>query len=376
MAFGLSLALGPVFLILMKKGFDFKVSKSKIISILLLSTLLIIHLFFASLYFPEAINIKSIISILYFFLLSLSALILYTFLQRANKEKLHQSIYFLFFILSCILFLKSIFILSNNSIFNGKAMFIFKEPSHFALIYSIFLMYFMICPGRYKGSVFLFVVICSLLIESLALVSAALISLTAYFVTIRNKRVFLILIVLVPFLIGVVFLLGDAEYFTERLMITEESENLSVLVFLSGFERALLVYEKSGWLGGGFQSMGNLGVYGSLQDKILNLSGGHLNIQDGGTLAAKIIFEFGILGIALLVLYISSFTYMMLKGPKKNDYLNKFLWSSFMCLFLSLFVRGVGYFSPSVFFALCFMISKLGVIQLRKAKKLPARKLV
>ena len=86
-----------------------------------------------------------------------------------------------------------------------------------------------------------------------------------------------------------------------------------------------------------------------------------LNITDGGFLAAKLICEFGIIGLLLVLAYLV----LALKSVVKINHLNNqniigsdsykkqiFMYGIVVAYFTEIMLRGYGYFSPGLFFLL------------------------
>jgi hypothetical protein len=150
---------------------------------------------------------------------------------------------------------------------------------------------------------------------------------------------------------------GAAGYFIERLTFTPDSDNASVLVWLQGWESAAYALAQTSGLGIGFQQLGIVTVTGTVTDKILTLLGASLNDRDGGILAAKLVAEFGVFGIAALLAYCVAFarSFMKLRSCALAGGVLPaaavFRLSAVVMLSIELFVRGIGYFSPATFFA-------------------------
>jgi hypothetical protein len=139
----------------------------------------------------------------------------------------------------------------------------------------------------------------------------------------------------------------------ERVIIFSDSDNLSVLVLLSGYERAYLGFFDNFGLGVGFQQMGVVGPLGSIQEKMaLKLNAEGLNLFDGGTFFSKIVVEFGVFGLVAVLAYILCFS-RIIKKIKNNQIKasqDLFYYSCFVMFFIVFFFRGAGYFTPIYLF--------------------------
>jgi hypothetical protein len=163
----------------------------------------------------------------------------------------------------------------------------------------------------------------------------------------------------------ILFTIQD-NYFFSRLNFINGEANLSSMIWISGWERAWLELKNSYGLGVGFQQLGYSDIKGAYMDNIIRLFGKPFNLYDGGSLAPKIIAEFGLLGIIVIFSYLVLFFHLVYKmrniaklnrGLKRDEIFFCFYSSLIVSFSLELFVRGVGYFSSGVtFFTLGFML--------------------
>lgn len=168
----------------------------------------------------------------------------------------------------------------------------------------------------------------------------------------------------------------NSDYFTSRTNISSDSKNISVLVLLKGWENAAESFSKTDAVGIGFQQLG----YSSLitnrdeitqQLKAFDLE--HLNQYDAGSIAPKLVAEFGFFGIILILLYLFWFS-KLLKNLKyiQNKPGIVFLYCCYLSIVFELFFRGVGYFSTGTFLLLACLTNfnstkkSIMVVQLNK----------
>lgn len=231
-----------------------------------------------------------------------------------------------------------------------KKVVVFNEPSHFALLYLPFLFY-VSCSSRRWGGIgcFLIALFIALSIQNLTLLVGVILLL---FPVYGVWRVLLVVAMMVP--ISIFLLAGISEYggyYFDRLNFSSNTENFSAMVYMSGAERAYLAIVDSFGLGLGFQQLGVVGPQGEVMKEIVAALGLTLNHNDGGFLGAKLVAEFGILGVAFLVLYVFMAFQLFLK-LRSNCFVGR-IDLFFVCVFLAfsveLFVRGAGYFTPSAF---------------------------
>jgi hypothetical protein len=200
-----------------------------------------------------------------------------------------------------------------------------------------------------------------MLFIALSLKSLTLLIAIALFILLFLKRKNIYLgFLIIPFLF-----IFEFNYFYSRINVFNYEDNLSLLVFLQGFERAYLNSLDTLFIGQGFQQFGLLGNQGNLQETIYLINGDYLNLFDGGTLASKIIGEFGAIGIIALLIYVSLF-YKAISHLRRSNLIQidkNILYRIFIIsAFIELFIRGLGYFSPGVFLLI------VGVLGINKNK--------
>lgn len=94
-------------------------------------------------------------------------------------------------------------------------------------------------------------------------------------------------------------------YYTERLDFSGDSENITALVVIQGWQMISEAWDATyGW-GLGLQQLGIQGPTAEVSDLIFTLNGGdYLNLLDGGFLLAKLAGELGFFGAGLAVAYV------------------------------------------------------------------------
>ncbi len=289
------------------------------------------------------------ISLLFLFSLMLSKKIL-----SFSEETIIQSVSTMYFLLTgCGLFAAIMVRLGLNP---DKNMILFSEPSAFALIYIPFFAFYLHYSRDFKtiGVIFLAFFI-SLLVQNLTLMVGIILT------TVLVKRIKITYILLPALCVSmVIYIYGnlyDFSYFTDRLNFVN-STNLSVLVYVSGVERAFLNLIDSNGIGIGFQQMGMNGIIGDSQKKLQLFDAGQLNLFDGSFISSKFISEFGAIGFIICVLYVLFTLYSVANFKRKTKIsAHNVLFYCFMISFLvPLFVRGAGYINPYVimFFCSCY----------------------
>ena len=236
----------------------------------------------------------------------------------------------------------------------AKRMIFFTEPSHYAFISAPFFIYYLLSSSK-KNFIFfsLSLLFSAIFLENITLTIPLLIGLF-----IRNKKSFLSFIVL-SILILPFFVLFLNTLNTKVLgLFDPESSNLSVLVYLQGWQYIVSSFEKFLGAGIGFQQLGQVKLDSSAQT-FLELMNNPLNQNDGAFLFSKLTVEFGIIGIILTYYYIKNLIPIYLNIKKiKHLYWNLFLSSTYISLLILLFVRNSSYFNPAIFF---FIVSIFGM---------------
>ncbi len=242
-----------------------------------------------------------------------------------------------------------------------KPVLFFSEPSSYALGFAPFLLY-MVVMSEPKVR-FLWVSMAysiALALESFTLIIAT--SLVILLTLPLKHFLFLVPALAIVFLASSV----DVNYYSSRADISEDNENLSSLVYVSGWERASLSLKDTFGLGLGFQQFGVVGQQGQVMDVLDGLGAKDLNRLNGGAVAPKFIGEFGVLAVIMLFIYIFYFAKyfiwlrnICLDKISCQDNRKCFFTSCFLMFSLDLFVRGSGYFAAEGFLFLASLISIL-----------------
>lgn len=246
----------------------------------------------------------------------------------------------------------------------GKPVFPFSEESHYALFLGLLASGVVVNAG-YKVCLFLLVnmLALSFLLPSLSLLVFSLVVCFLFFIRVRLVYlVFLLLFLLSVAIFVFYFYLSGFEYFQSRLNFSG-STNLTVMVFLQGWWLAYTNFVETSGFGLGFQRLGAEGTFlPPISEEIYRVAGGYFNIPDGGFLAAKLIAEFGVLGVCitlgycLFLFYITLFLNRNLRKVRSMDSADRDVFRKFFLaggiLFgfsVEFFLRGIGYFSPGLF---------------------------
>ena len=336
---------------------------------LLILTLLFIHGMVVDLWFG-GVNFGRLTGSCVLLLIEvLGAYVIALRLLAVTPKFLASIAHFAFVVLSILGFSAVAGVPSVSSAY-GKSVIVFSEPSHFSFIYLPVLIFTVATTTRgrqllYLGSgLFLAVALQNLTVLVGILGVSCLI--------LRRTQLLLLLGVLVG---AVAVLALDLSYYANRLVLSADSDNLSTLVYLQGWQRAWLNISETGGLGVGFQQFGFVGSLGTVLDKIVQMTrGASLNLYDGGSTGSKLIAELGVVGVALIVLYLL----LVVRGvrlirraqrlPIAQRDLRRIFFYSFIIAYASeLLIRGNGYLSPSCTLVLASLIAvqQLGVADRR-----------
>lgn len=247
----------------------------------------------------------------------------------------------------------------------------FSEPSHFAIAFIPIACSFALLSSR-KLRLFTCLACFALAISlpNLTLLAGTvLISMIA--LSTRQAIIFLA----TTCIIGITLFSIDSsplEYFINRTS-TSEDENISRLVYIQGWESMISAVQFSKGFGIGFQ---NLGIEPPGQATLLlhNLTGSELNRSDGSFLAAKLVGEFGVIGVAAVIyaatLSIRSGFLLRKHVNRRFDQASDITALCFTyTLLLELFVRGTGYFSPTLFITLFFAPTAINSLKRKASEK-------
>lgn len=206
-------------------------------------------------------------------------------------------------------------------------------------------------------------------------------ALCVFAIMIRQRGSFFIAFILFvsPILAwSILNLMLSIDYFETRLNF-DNTSNLTTIVFLQGWQLAYLNFFETYGIGLGFQGLGSEPtVVGDLTQRVASFSyeGTFINLSDGGFLAAKIIAEFGVIGIIGLICYLgflfraSLWLAFWYTSPSADPATARYavMFAFLFAFFVEVFFRGLGYFSPGLFFALA---AGLGLVDAERPRRGP-----
>jgi hypothetical protein len=252
-----------------------------------------------------------------------------------------------------------------------KAIFPFTEHSHFALIFTPLLLDGCVRARGFRRSAWLVVgLLIALLLQNLTvLIGFALVAL----ITAPLWQIVVLLIVVAGAALSM-----DLTYYLARLDLSADTTNLSALVYIQGYEFMIDSFGlTSGW-GMGFQQLSVIPMKSLASNVIYAITrGDSLNVYDGGFGVSKIVSEFGLFGMGMTLYFTGVAGKLALRLRKAA--LSKTVQNlaviapySFIVGFtVEMFVRGVGYFSATVFMLIVAYLL-LGLMSDRKKPAVPA----
>ena len=268
-------------------------------------------------------------------------------------------------------------ILGYRAMGNPSAVGFFSENSHYAHSFLPFLYYMVVLSSWRKKWLLLFMgFFVAFNLQSVTLLFGVI---SVAILALRLRQLVFLSIIAIPILMVAMDYM-DFGYYYERLNFTNfRSENISMLSFLNGWERAYLNLKDSYGIGLGLQQLGVLGSQGIIVEQIRALRAvgiEDLNLFDGGLVASKFISEFGILAVMVLVAYLVHFVRSLrwlhevsMNGGETVDCRKVFFLGCFVMFFIDLFLRGTGYFSSSGF----LFVASLVWIGLHPVFRTPSR---
>ena len=307
--------------------------------------LLVLHIFFSFEFFKTIYLGLSLVTLVQIYL---SFIILFLISQNLvyNSVNINFKANYKYFAYVLIL----IFLINIYSIQIGrynvleKSIFPFSEPSHLALTFGYFLptIFFIQKNKVVKFSLFILFLFFAFFYESLLFV---LVVFASYLFTFRVNLKLLFSLFIVALLLNnfINSNLVNLDYYLARLDF-QNSNNISSLVFLQGWEIITITLKNFNLIGVGLNNLESVPT-SVIAEQLYTILGEYKNRQGGGFLASKIIGETGIIGFVMILIYIK-IVFSKLKNIGKDLSLLGFFYSSilFMSLF-ELFLRGLGYFT-------------------------------
>lgn len=299
---------------------------------------------------------RFIASLIPLVLLLAGGIALATAIRNASQAHVSHAIWVSFWVLCAVLVFKATGLQPAAGRW-AKSTFPFTETSHFALAFAP--VYLFLCSTARSGRRNLWLLFGFAL--ALALKSATL--LAVVFIAAAICRRFLVVLASAA-LIAAVGLTGQLKYFASRAALSDDSSNISALVYLEGWEMLDDSLVRSHGWGVGFEQLGLEGSNVAAAEAIRqHTQGMDLNLKDGSFVLSKLGSEFGVVGLLLVVGYAWLALRCSLALRSGGGSLNEqFARSVVLAYWVDMFVRGTGYFSQStlLFVGACLALAPAG----------------
>lgn len=272
----------------------------------------------------------------------------YQMIKRMEIEVFYNTIvFFCRFLILCGLL--SVFYKINVLGYSqySKSVLTFYEPSHFALVLIPIVMISSLYVTYYEKIIYIIALIyLAISFPSLILILVSLLLSIIYL----NKKTIIIGVVLISIISSFMFLphIEKISYFLERINFSDNTTNLSVLVYMQGWIDAYSSFIDTHGIGLGFQMAGT-NPESWINYRIYELSGMYMNRNDGSFTASKLISEFGFFGVLVSLTYIILFLKAIFKirGKLKLGENNIYIISDILIIsyVVEMFFRSAGYFT-------------------------------
>ncbi len=325
-------------------------------------------------------ELKPIYSTAFIFVI-LAALVFSSLMVSLNYQALNTAIKNSIFVLFFVGYISLIWkpsILGYSDV--HKSVFPFSEQSHFSLALGVFVCAYVV-NCRLQRSFWLIVILLllSFLFPSLTLLVFSLLAIIIATVRLRKRSIYIAFALMsCSSLVAIFYLIRDISYFSDRLSFSD-SQNLTTLVYIQGWQLAYENFNIAQLFGLGYQMLGqSTTTLATVSSEILKLTNSnYLNLEDGGFMAAKIISEFGIIGLIFTIwyLYYLFWYFKNINDVKNIGYKNfdtneiqklRCLMTIAFASLVEFFFRGVGYFSPNF---MLFLVSLFSINQIAHGSK-------
>jgi hypothetical protein len=253
-----------------------------------------------------------------------------------------------------------------------KPVFPFTEPSHFALSFLPFLLYFAIGARGLQQLIWIALgVALALQLENMTLLAG-----TVLVALVCNPRTALVVLPLAT-LAAAPFI--DFYYFAARLDFSPESDNLSSLVFAQGWQLIGESLLRSSLWGIGFQQLGVRGSDVQFADLIYVMMDAYVNLSDGGFTLSKLLSEFGLAGMGLAAAHAFAAwrAVVLLQQHARNlqplPVSQRLACAVVVAFTIELLIRGAGYFTASslLYVASLFHLLQTNGLSTRQVRTVP-----
>lgn len=293
---------------------------------------------------------------------SLSVFLHFSFLLARSFARLHENYILLLvkkvFFGMIMISLVSLSLFMSGMTVLGSNYFPFSEPAHLARMYGVFLCLNMVINNslKRKATYLILTLIFSGLFPSASLLIYCILAVLLLILAGEDKKKSKLIplkIMVTLFFLVTFYTLVDRDYFLGRIDLSGNSNNLTSLVFFQGLEATKNILLETNYIGIGLHQMGNepanyiTEMISTIRS--MPIGEGDLNRSDGGFVAAKLISEFGIFGLAIILYYIKTAVYCLLQLKKTMHTTHtKIAMTVIVSVAPEILIRGGGYFSASL----------------------------
>jgi hypothetical protein len=317
------------------------------IAAVLIFSFVMLHLLISAM-FLEVDFVRAISSSALMMVIIVAAVVFAAVLQLSTEKSLILAVNNSFYIIAISVFL---YLTGLQPIHRelSQPIFPFTEASHLAIVFVPVLIFQSVRVVGFQRIIFIaFGITTALSIQSLTL----LVGMCLVLAVCARSYVYPVIVTLVA--IGGILL--DLTYYADRLQFTN-STNLSALVFIQGWQIMLEAFQKSYAWGIGFQQLGLHDAHTDASDIIFILVNNQVNLLDGGLTFAKFAGEFGVFGVLLSAVFLAMAVMSIIQlrkfatGSISLPAYKVFAFSVLLSYPIELFIRGLGYFTPTFFLA-------------------------
>jgi hypothetical protein len=226
-----------------------------------------------------------------------------------------------------------------------KPVFPFNEPSHFAIMFTPFLIFSCVrARGLSRYAIWLVGMLIAAALQNLTLVASCAVAALAF---VRGAAV--IPVVLISLILGTTV---DLTYYLSRVDLASDNPNLSALAYIQGWQLIGESLTHSGGWGLGFQQLGLNGTSVPAAQAIYAQIGVAENLLDGAFNFSKVVSEFGAFGVLLTLAFLKLWwrsirTLRSIASGESCSSAEIFARCVIAGYIIEMFVRGAGYFTGS-----------------------------
>lgn len=267
-------------------------------------------------------------------------------LQSARQEAYHKAMW--------IVLLSQLASVAVNAIrpFPGRSSLLFNEPSHFGIFIMPLVIFYALTQRNTRRVIFMMILFAACLPlyhSGIVLVAFLAAGLAIFKKQSFNWRIWAAAgLAVIP---AIYFVSEYWNYFAARLQFSSDS-NATILTLVAAYQRLESIWRDYSIWGIGLQNFGYYPIDSPAFDILMRIDG-RVSIHDGAVTFSKLGTEYG-----LWSLFVPFFALMLLlRSIFKRDARSALLVAYCFALLIELFLRGVGYFSPTFLLGVAMVFS-------------------